>query len=444
MVVKSNNAKWIAFLVIILSFFSLFQHLFFARFSSLTLLNYAKSGANFHSIPRKTKKKKIHNGKLGEGVTKKHLQSSQPNLHNQSLSLSIDNGNYVNNTNNVFHDENIFQEDYKQMKKSFKIYVYPHKKNDPFANILLPVNFEPSGNYASESYFKKSLFNSQFITKNPKEADLFFLPFSIARLRHDTRIGVEGIQNFIRDYITNVSQKYPYWNRSDGGDHFYVACHSIGKSAMEKTSEVKFNVIQVVCSSSYFVAAYIAHKDACLPQIWPRKDNPPNLFSPKRKKLAFFAGGINSPVREKLLQVWRNDTEIFVHYGRLKTPYADELLGSKFCLHVKGFEVNTARIADSLYYGCVPVVIANYYDLPFNDILDWKTFSVIVPTMDIPLLKEILKNISYDEYLRLQSNVLKVRKHFQWHLKPIDYDAFHMVMYELWLRRSFLRFPENY
>ncbi|KAM6567703.1 hypothetical protein CsatA_026831 [Cannabis sativa] len=363
---------------------------------------------------------------------------------NLTYSSFIGIGNYVNNTNNEFHDENIFQEDYKQMKKSFKIYVYPHKKNDPFANILLPVNFEPSGNYASESYFKKSLFNSQFITKNPKEADLFFLPFSIARLRHDTRIGVEGIQNFIRDYITNVSQKYPYWNRSDGGDHFYVACHSIGKSAMEKTSEVKFNVIQVVCSSSYFVAGYIAHKDACLPQIWPRKNNPPNLFSPKRKKLAFFAGGINSPVREKLLQVWRNDTEIFVHYGRLKTPYADELLGSKFCLHVKGFEVNTARIADSLYYGCVPVVIANYYDLPFNDILDWKTFSVIVPTMDIPLLKDILKNISYDEYLRLQSNVLKVRKHFQWHLKPIDYDAFHMVMYELWLRRSFLRFPENY
>lgn len=160
-----------------------------------------------------------------------------------------------------------------------------------------------------------------------------------------------------------------------------------------------------------------------------------------RKKLAFFAGGINSPVREKLLQVWRNDSEIFVHYGRLKTPYADELLGSKFCLHVKGFEVNTARIADSLYYGCVPVIISNHYDLPFTDILNWKSFSVIVPTLDIPLLKEILKRINSDEYLRLQSNVLKVRRHFQWHPRPVDYDSFYMVMYELWLRRSFLRVP---
>ncbi|ONH94251.1 hypothetical protein PRUPE_7G006300 [Prunus persica] len=322
-------------------------------------------------------------------------------------------GSHVNN-NEVFHDRHIFLEDYKEMKRSFKIYVYPHRQDDSFANALLPVDSEPGGNYASESFFKKVLMKSRFITNDPTKADLFFLPFSIARLRHDPRVGVGG-----------------------GADHFYVACHSIGRSAMEKASEVKFNAIQVVCSSSYFLPGYIPHKDACLPQIWPRKEEPHDLLSSNRTKLAFFAGGINSPVREKLLQVWRNDSEIFAHFGRLTTPYADELLGSKFCLHVKGFEVNTARVADSLYYGCVPVIIANYYDLPFADILNWKSFSVIVATLDIPLLKKILKGISSEEYTRLQSNVLKVRKHFQWHLSPIDYDAFYMVMYELWLRRSF-------
>ncbi|TXG66348.1 hypothetical protein EZV62_007623 [Acer yangbiense] len=348
------------------------------------------------------------------------------------------NGNYMNN-NEVFHDRDIFLEDYKWMNRSFRIYIYPHKRKDPFANVLLPVDFEPSGNYASESYFKKVLMKSHFITKDPAKADLFFLPFSIARMRHDSRIGSPGIQDFIRDYIVNISQKYPYWNRTDGADHFYAACHSIGRSAMEKALEVKLNAIQVVCSSSYFLSGYIAHKDASLPQIWPRQADPPNLVSSKRKKLAFFAGAINSPVREKLLRFWKNDPEIYAHYGRLTTPYADELLGSKFCLHVKGFEVNTARIADSLYYGCVPVIIANHYDLPFADILNWKSFSVVVATLDIPLLKKILKGISSDEYLLLQRNVMKVRKHFQWHLSPVDYDAFYMVMYELWLRRSSMR-----
>ncbi|KAK7855674.1 putative glycosyltransferase [Quercus suber] len=220
------------------------------------------------------------------------------------------------NYNEVYHDRDIFVEDYKEMNRSFKIYVYPHRRNDPFANVLLPMGSEPG-------------------------------------------------------------------------------------------------VIMLV------------------------------KVTLRRKKLAFFAGKINSPVREKLLQVWRNDTEIFAHSGRLKTPYADELLGSKFCLHVKGYEVNTARIADSLYYGCVPVIIADYHDLPFADILNLKSFSIDVATLDIPLLKKILKRFSFEEYLMLQRNALKVRKHFQWHLSPVDYDAFYMVMYELWLRRSSVRLPSN-
>ncbi|KAK7377841.1 hypothetical protein VNO80_03274 [Phaseolus coccineus] len=348
-------------------------------------------------------------------------------------------GKFENN-NDVFHDREIFLEDYKEMNRSFKIYVYPHREDDLLANVLLPVESEPGGNYASESYLKKVLMKSHFITIEPTEADIFFLPFSIARLRHNRRVGVGGIQDFIRDYIQNISHKYPYWNRTGGADHFYVACHSIGRSAMDKAPDVKYNAIQVVCSSSCFLTGYIAHKDTCLPQIWPRKGNPPNLDSSKRKKLAFFAGGVNSPVRVKLVETWKNDSEISVHHGRLKTPYADELLGSKFCLHVKFFEVNTARIGDSLYYGCIPVIIGNYYDLPFADVLNWKSFSVVVTTLDIPLLKKILNDIiTSNKYLMLQNNVLKVRKHFQWHSPPQDFDAFYMFMYELWLRRSSIK-----
>ncbi|XP_041026811.1 probable glycosyltransferase At5g03795 isoform X1 [Juglans microcarpa x Juglans regia] len=436
MVIRSKM-KWVFLSFLILSLLSLLAQLSVTRFTTADLVQYSAmaglraafanvSGSQvcFYDFLLFSRNKKIW------GV-EKTLESSQPYANPRSRYP----GNHATD-NEVFFDRDVFQEDYKEMNRSFKIYVYPHKRNDPFANVLLPVDSVPSGNYASESYFKKVLMKSHFITNDSTKADLFFLPFSIARLRHDPRVGVGGIQDFVRDYIFNISRKYPYWNRTGGADHFYVACHSIGRSAMDKANEVKFNSIQVVCSSSYYQSGYIAHKDACLPQIWPRQGDPPNLASSKRKKLAFFAGEINSPVREKLLQVWRNDTEIFAHFGRLKTPYADELLGSKFCLHVKGYEVNTARIADSLYYGCVPVSIANYYDLPFGDILNWKRFSIVVATLDIPLLKEILKGISSEEYLMLRSNVLKVRKHFQWHFPAVDYDAFYMVMYELWLRRS--------
>ncbi|XP_010279064.1 PREDICTED: probable glycosyltransferase At5g03795 [Nelumbo nucifera] len=329
------------------------------------------------------------------------------------------------------------------MNRSFKIYVYPHRKDDPFANTLVPVNYEPGGNYASEAYFKKALMKSHFITKDPSEADLFYMPFSIAALRHDRRVGVGGIPAFVQAYFHNISHTYPYWNRSGGADHFYVACHSIGSTATRKAEQVKLSSIQVVCSSSYFLTAYVAHKDASVPQIWPRKGDPPTLSSSKREKLAFFAGAMNSWIRMDVVKTWRNDSEIFVNSGRLTTPYSDALLVSKFCLHLKGFEVNTARIGDAMFYGCVPLIIADHYDLPFADILNWKSFSLVVPSLDISLLKKILHGVSLDQYSTLKRNVLKVRRHFKWHSSPVDYDAFHMVMYDLWLRRSSVRIPIN-
>ncbi|CAA0841456.1 Exostosin family protein [Striga hermonthica] len=350
-------------------------------------------------------------------------------------------GSFDDNKENgdVFHDRALFMEEYKQMKKSFKIYVYPHEKNDPFANVLLPEDSVPGGNYASESYFKKGLFMSGFLTDDPSQADLFYLPFSIASLRQDPRVGVAGIQDFIKDYISNISRSYPFWNRTGGADHFYVACHSIGRSAMEKAIEVRLNAIQVVCSSSYFLSGYIAHKDVSIPQIWPRNDDfAPTRSLSKRKRLGFYAGAMNSRVRKSLVSTWGNDSEISVHEARVKSAYSEALLGSKYCIHAKGFEVNTARVADAIYYGCVPVVVADHYELPFGDVLDWSRFAVVVAEADIPYLKRILEE-EEEEYVRMQGNVMSVREHFQWHHVPADYDAFHMVMYQLWLRRSRIR-----
>ncbi|KAK9123005.1 hypothetical protein Sjap_012607 [Stephania japonica] len=254
----------------------------------------------------------------------------------ESESLFVgSNGKHVNKE--VFHDKEIFLEDYKEMNGSFKIYVYPHREDDPFAHVFSPVDSEPGGNYASESYYKMVLMKSHFITKDPSEADLFFMPFSITRLRHDPRVSVGGIPDFVKSYVYNITQNYPYWNRSGGADHFYVACHSVGRSAMDKAEEVKYNSIQVVCSSNYYLSGYIAHKDVSMPQIWTRNGDPPEVNLSARKTLAFFAGSMNSPVRAKLIETWRNDSKIFVNSGRLKTPYSDAMLGSKFCLHVKGY-----------------------------------------------------------------------------------------------------------
>lgn len=89
-------------------------------------------------------------------------------------------------------------------------------------------------------------------------------------------------------------------------------------------------------------------------------------------------------------------------------PYEEGFRRSRYCLHIKGYEVNTARVVDAIHYGCVPVLISNYYDLPFANILDWSKFSIIVNQQDIPLLKDIITSAPEQTYLDLFNNLCLV------------------------------------
>ncbi|KAE9450089.1 hypothetical protein C3L33_18036, partial [Rhododendron williamsianum] len=107
------------------------------------------------------------------------------------------------------------------------------------------------------------------------------------------------------------------------------------------------------------------------------------------------------------------------------------------CEGYKGVVRGTLRLISGIF---LIVILSNYYDLPFNDILDWRKFSVILEENDVYRLKQILKDISNSEFVVLHENLVKVQKHFQLNSPPVKYDAFHMVMYDLWLRNHVIKY----
>jgi hypothetical protein len=100
-----------------------------------------------------------------------------------------------------------------------------------------------------------------------------------------------------------------------------------------------------------------------------------------------------------------------------------------------GFEVNSPRIVEAIYYECVPVIIADNFVLPLSDVLDWSAFSVVVAEKDIHRLKEILLSIPMRKYVAMQTNVKMVQKHFLWNPKPTRYDLFHMILHSIWFNK---------
>lgn len=347
-----------------------------------------------------------------------------------------------------YHNWELFAADYRDMLQNLKIFVYSDvsmsNESSPFARIFLPLPdpFDPKiGNYFSEHAFKHALLRSSLVTQHPEEANFFFMPFSINNMRNHPLLHSESsISNFVAQYTSRISLEFQFWNSSGGADHFYICCHSVGRDAASKHLALRNNAIQITCSSSYFQRLYTAHKDIALPQVWPRQYeqvlNPPEA----RDKLVFFAGRVqNSQLRKDLLTLWENDTSFSIFSGHPPFPYKEGFRRSRYCLHIKGYEVNTARVSDAIHYGCVPVLISNYYDLPFANILDWSKFSIVISQGDIAILKSILSSIPKQMYLNLYQNLCIVRKHFTWHTTPKNYDSFYMTAYQLWLKRGLHR-----
>ncbi|PAN04420.1 hypothetical protein PAHAL_1G065600 [Panicum hallii] len=343
-------------------------------------------------------------------------------------------------SSSVYHSPEAFAAGYAEMERSFKVYIYPD--GDPETFYQTPRKL--TGKYASEGYFFQNIRESRFRTDDPDQAHLFFVPISPHKMR-GRGTSYENMTVIVKDYVEGLINKYPYWNRTLGADHFFVTCHDVGVRAFEGLPFMVKNSIRVVCSPSYNVD-FIPHKDIALPQVLQPFALPEGGNDiENRTILGFWAGHRNSKIRVILARVWENDTELAISNNRISRAigelvYQKQFYRTKFCICPGGSQVNSARISDSIHYGCVPVILSDYYDLPFNDALDWRKFAVVLRERDVYQLKSILKSISQEEFVSLHKSLVQVQKHFVWHSPPVPYDAFHMVMYELWLRHNVIKY----
>ncbi|GAU23133.1 hypothetical protein TSUD_305810 [Trifolium subterraneum] len=328
------------------------------------------------------------------------------------------------------------------MEKIFKVYVYPDGD--------LPIVHDgPCKDiYSIEGRFLHEMEHGvgKFRTNDPNAAQVYFLPFSVTwmvkYLYTPFSYDMTPLKHFVSDYVKVISMRYPFWNRTRGADHFMLACHDWGPNASKGNPFLYNNSIRVLCNANTS-EGFNPLKDVSLPEIhlFGGEVSPKLLSLPPdnapRRYLAFFAGGMHGPIRPILLHHWRNrDNDLRVYeYLPKGVDYYSLMLNSKFCLCPSGHEVASPRIVESIYAECVPVILSDYYVLPFSDVLRWEAFSVQVDVSDIPRLKEVLSAISESKYRNLKQGVKVVKKHFTLNQPARRFDVFHMILHSIWLRR---------
>ncbi|XP_024983590.1 probable glycosyltransferase At5g03795 isoform X1 [Cynara cardunculus var. scolymus] len=351
----------------------------------------------------------------------------------------------------LYRNVSRFKRSYELMEKTLKVYVYKEGAKPIFHQPQVVL----SGIYASEGWFMKHMKeNKHFVTNNPKQAHLFYIPFSSRMLEEKLYVVGSGSRDnlvqHLKDYIHLIAERYDSWNRTGGSDHFLVACHDW---ATDETKKSMNSCIRALCNSDVKKEGFELGKDVSLPETYVRSpQNPLRELGGKppsqRSFLAFFAGQMHGDVRRILLHYWENKDPDMKIFGKLKKSknnrnYIQYMKSSKYCICAKGYEVNSPRVVEAIFHECVPVIISDNFVPPFFEILNWESFAVFVLEKDIPNLKKILVSISERRYLVMQQRVKKVQQHFLWHVKPVKYDIFHMILHSIWYNRVFRVDPIN-
>jgi hypothetical protein len=155
------------------------------------------------------------------------------------------------------------------------------------------------------------------------------------------------------------------------------------------------------------------------------EDTRNTLLSSKRLQkdiLASFIGSMTHPVRDAMCAAFMGHDDIFFQGKKgwthqvpdsLADQFIHYTLRSKFCLAPRGYGRSSFRFFEAILLDTIPVYIwDDVCWLPYQDSIDYSTFSVCISSNDIHRLHDILTGISEETYERMRDALQKIRPMF--------------------------------
>ncbi|GAB2223209.1 hypothetical protein Droror1_Dr00017347 [Drosera rotundifolia] len=316
--------------------------------------------------------------------------------------------------------------------------------------------------FASEVAIHRSLLSSpKFRTLDPYEADLFLVPVYVA-CNFSTTNGFPAIghaRGLIASAVELISSTLPFWNRSRGEDHVFVASHDFGACfhTMEDAA-VADGVTEVMRRSIVLQTFGVeGRRHPCQdvehvvipPYVSPESvrrtlERWPLNGGGGRDIFAFFRGKMevhpknvsgrfySKALRTKIWRKYANDRRFYLRRQRFP-GYQSEIARSIFCLCPLGWAPWSPRLVESVALGCIPVIIADGIRLPFPEAIPWPDISLRVPEDHVDRLGSILERVARTNLTTIQENIRRpeVRRALMFNDEVEEGDATWQVLREL-------------
>ncbi|KAL8551262.1 hypothetical protein ACS0TY_000370 [Phlomoides rotata] len=256
-----------------------------------------------------------------------------------------------------------------------------------------------------------------------EEADLFYIPFftTISFFLMEK----QQCKALYRDALKWVTDQ-PAWKRSEGRDHILPVHHPWSFKSVRKFMKKAIWLLPDMDSTGnwYKPGQVYLEKDLILPYV-PNVDlcDSKCLSESKRTTLLFFRGRLKrnagGKIRAKLGAELNGANDVIIEEGSAgeggKNAAQIGMQKSIFCLNPAGDTPSSARLFDAIVSGCIPVIVSDELELPFEGILDYRKIAVFVSSSDAMQpgwLLSLLRSISPSQIKEKQLNLAKYSRHF--------------------------------
>lgn len=106
------------------------------------------------------------------------------------------------------------------------------------------------------------------------------------------------------------------------------------------------------------------------------------------------------------------------------------MASSKFCLNIAGDTPSSNRLFDAIASHCVPVIISDEIELPFEEVLDYSEFCIFVYASDAVkkgYLLNLLQGIKQDKWTKMWERLKEIVHQFEYQYPSQPGDAVDMI-----------------
>ncbi|KAI3917049.1 hypothetical protein MKX01_003498 [Papaver californicum] len=276
---------------------------------------------------------------------------------------------------------------------------------------------------------------------NSSKADVVFVPFfsslSYNRYSKSKSPHKKSVNYLLQDKLVKFLTEQEEWKRSGGRDHVILAHHP--NSMLD--ARMKLWPAMFILSDFGRYPPNIANveKDVIAPYkhvIRTFVDDSSGFDD--RPTLLYFQGAIYRKdggfVRQELFYLLKDEKDVHFSFGSVQKDGVHSatrgMHASKFCLNIAGDTPSSNRLFDAIASHCVPVIISDEIELPYEDVLDYSEFCIFVRTSDAikeKFLINLIRNISKDEWTRMWNKLKEIEGLYEFQYPSKENDAVQMI-----------------